>query len=76
MASVRLEQVPKKYRALAEKSLAGKTTRSDAIKTMCYSCVGWEGSKKGYNTPARTLSEEISGCTSPTCPLFHLRPHR
>jgi hypothetical protein len=56
----RLGEMPRIYRQVYEKALAGKS-RSAAVKAFCLECVCWQ-------------KNEIIFCTSCACPLFAVRP--
>jgi hypothetical protein len=61
----RLRETPTRYRAVYAAALAGKASPRQAIKAMCYACMGFEGTSGGG-----TLIEEVRQCTSWACPLF------
>jgi hypothetical protein len=65
----RLRETPSLYRGQYARAMAGKASGRQAIKVMCYSCMGWEGAAGGG-----TLKNEVRRCTSPACPLFAYRP--
>lgn len=56
--------VPLKYRSVWLKAHEGKS-RAAAIKAKCQDCVGWE-----------KAVENVSNCTSYSCPLWTVRPYR
>jgi hypothetical protein len=65
----RLRECPAMYRGQYANAIAGKASPMRAIKVMCYSCMGWEGTANGG-----TLKDEVRRCTSAACPLFSYRP--
>lgn len=58
-----LDHIPKKYRSLVFKALAGKLSPRKAIKVKCYDCMGFEDVRK-----------RIMACSVKTCPLYTHRP--
>ena len=56
---MRIEDVPKRFRDLHQRAIAGKS-RKAAIRAHCLMCVGW-------------VTEEVEQCTAPTCPLYPYR---
>ncbi len=55
----RLEQMPASWRRLYLRALGG--SQAAAIKSHCGECMGW-------------VRDEITKCTAPACPLYHVRP--
>jgi hypothetical protein len=56
----RLADIPKVYRKIYEKAVAGNS-KAAAIKAFCLECCMWQ-------------KNEIINCTSLACPLFAYRP--
>jgi hypothetical protein len=56
----RIAQMPKVYRKIYEKAVAGNS-KAAAIKAFCLECCMWQ-------------KNEIINCTSLACPLFPYRP--
>lgn len=58
------ESVPLKYQGLFQrvKDMRSKS-KAEAIKAMCLECVGFK-------------FKRVTECTSPKCPLFHVRPYQ
>ena len=51
-----------------ERALEQPESLRRAITAKCYECVGMDGDAN--------FRETIRTCTSPKCPLFHLRPYQ
>jgi hypothetical protein len=65
----RLAEVPGRHQPLAHRCFNGTASPRQAIKCMCFACLGWEG------TPGkRSLAAEVKACTSRACPLWRYRP--
>lgn len=62
----RLRDCPGRYRGIYCAAINGKASPRQAIKAMCYGCMGWEG--KGG------VLAEVESCTSYACPLHAYRP--
>ena len=58
----RRSQMPRKYRQLYDRAVAGKSLRA-AINAQCLECVCWQ-------------SREVTICTDLACPLYTVRPYR
>ena len=58
----RLSEVPKVYRTVYRRALAGKGRRY-AVKAFCLQCCNWQ-------------REEVKLCPSVACPLFAVRPYQ
>jgi hypothetical protein len=54
-------QIPKLYRALYERAIAGRS-RKAAMHACCLECCGWQ-------------IKEVFLCTGLACPLYPYRPH-
>jgi hypothetical protein len=69
-AMKRLNEVLQKYRKIYLKVIdpSKKILPRNAIKAMCYSCLGGEGSV------GKTLKQEAEQCTSKACTLYLIRP--
>lgn len=58
------EEVPIKYQPLFQRvGSQGAKSKADAIKAFCLRCVGFH-------------SKRVTSCTSPTCPLYKVRPYQ
>jgi hypothetical protein len=56
-----LSDIPKSYRGIARRALAGKS-RKAAIRAKCLECMGYEDASAG-----------VRDCTSKNCPLYPYR---
>ena len=59
----RRADMPKQYRKLYDRVVAGKASPRDAIKMQCLECFGW-------------VKIEMVRCDSCACPLFGHRPYQ
>ena len=59
----RRADMPRKYRKLYDKVMAGKTSPRDAIKMQCLECYGW-------------VQTETKKCDNYACSLFYHRPYQ
>lgn len=59
-----ISDVPTKYLPLFQRvAQSGAKSKADAIKAFCLRCVGFH-------------SKRVTTCTSPTCPLYQVRPYQ
>ena len=59
----RRADMPKQYRKLYDRVIAGKTSPRDAIKMQCLECYGW-------------VRSETAKCDNYACPLYCYRPYQ
>jgi len=60
--SERRAQMPRKYRAVYDRAVSGKSLRA-AVNSFCLECCYWQ-------------SREVTLCTDLACPLWAVRPYR
>ncbi|ARN56518.1 hypothetical protein [Sedimentisphaera salicampi] len=58
---MKTEDIPKRYRKMYERAIAGKLSAKQAIKCHCIHCFGWKAS-------------EARKCENTSCPLYPLSP--
>ncbi len=54
--------IPKRYRGIMARALAGEGGRANAIRAKCIECCGFD--------------RRLANCTSPNCPLYMFNPYR
>ena len=59
----RRADMPKKYRKLYDKVMAGKASPRDAIRMQCLECFAW-------------VQTETKKCDNCACPLYRYRPYQ